>query len=288
MFKRYLLLALQLLFFAAIVVFVAQRYKQLTAIVEPSTILGKPFQLSLSIAGFIIFYSLMAWHWQLLSEKFANSPRSRQWLAFFASQPYKYLPSSLFTFSARAVYAKKLGLSVKQSSIIQLIENTNILIGAGLLVLLLSAFRTSFIWGLSAIALILLFAGVAVRTGLKLPKHGFRLAGREWVRLLALTSVAWLFAGIALYSLITATGQDIALLTAIVANTIAVGLGIIAVFAPGGIGVREFVYVKFAIDATGIIFWRLLTLVLDISLGFLAIYFIKRLKKSNSPLPTHA
>lgn len=279
--SKRLLLVIQLVFFVAIVVFGIQRFQVLTDSVTPSLILRKPIHLSLSVACFLGFYALLACHWQLLTQKFVGKHHTRQWLAFFASQPYKYLPTSLFTFSARATYAKKLGLSVKASSVAQIIENANIVLAGILVVSLFLIFQTSILWGLIGTSLIaLIICTVVLSPRLMISRNNFQLSGREWIKLFILPIGAWLFAGLSFYILLAATGHNITVLSAIVANTLAITLGILAVFAPAGIGVREFVYAQFAVAATGIIFWRLLTLVVDFAVGCIAIYLIRRHKGS--------
>jgi uncharacterized membrane protein YbhN (UPF0104 family) len=231
----------------------------------------------LSVICFLGFYALLALHWKLICDKYAKFPQRHQWLSFFASQPYKYLPSSIFAFSSRAVYAKKLGLPMKQSTLVQLLENINIILGAFLVAVVSLAFQASLKIGIGASALtILCLCGAVLIPSIKVPKSALYLSGHEWVKLLLLTFSAWLLAGTAFYLIVLANGQSISYLTAVAANSIAVGLGILAVFAPGGIGVREFVFSKFNISSGPIITWRLLTLIVDVIVGVAAIYTIKR------------
>jgi uncharacterized protein (TIRG00374 family) len=113
----------------------------------------------------------------------------------------------------------------------------------------------------------------------KLPKTALTISGRLWVRLFILPVLAWLSAGTAFYLMVMATGQQLDFVTAVTANAVAVSLGILAIFAPGGIGVRELVYNKFGVASAGIILWRLMTLMVDVLVGLVAIYWVKRLSK---------
>lgn len=64
----------------------------------------------------------------------------------------------------------------------------------------------------------------------------------------------------------------------IAANSIAFSLSILAVFAPGGIGVREAVYSFFSIAAVTVISWRILVFVMDFLVGIVSIFLIKKAK----------
>lgn len=275
--KRRLLLIVQAVFYGALIWFVVQRFDKLVASIDLGILLERPLHVAASIIFFLLFYGLLAVHWKLVCDKYEKYPQDQQWLSFFASQPYKYLPSSVFTFSSRAVYAKKLGLPMKQSSAVQLIENFNILGSAFCTAILFLLFNTAPVLG--AVASVLLLAaliGITFIPAVKLPKTALSISGRYYVRLLLLALAAWLSAGVAFYFIILATGSGISFVSAVAANAIAVGLGIVAVFAPGGIGVREFIYNKFSIGTTAIVLWRLLTLVVDLAVGLTAIYLIKR------------
>lgn len=283
--KRTLLLILQIAFYIVLIGFVVQKFDELTNSVNLNILLDKPFYVVFSIICFLIFYALLSLHWKLVCDKYEKFQQNRQWLAFFASQPYKYLPTSIFTFSSRAVYSKRLGLPIKQSSAVQLIENLNILLGSFVTALLFLIYNESIPLGFAAsVLLILILSAVCFVPTLKIPKTALRLSGKEWVKLFLLSLTAWMVAGTAFYFIVLATGQQIDFASAVTANAIAVGLGILAVFAPAGIGVREFVYNKFGITNTGIIVWRLLTLLIDVVVGFMAIYWIKRtaLRQNNT------
>jgi uncharacterized membrane protein YbhN (UPF0104 family) len=268
---------IQVTFYLAVIWFVAQRFNQLVSTVKPSILLNRPLEVGVSAVCFMLFYGLMSVHWKRICDNYVKFPQQQQWLAFFASQPYKYLPSSLFSFSSRAVYAQKLGLPLKQSSLVQIIENLNILLGGFTLAVILLAYVASPHLGILISALGILALAAARRIPLvRVPKTAYKIAGNHWVELFYLSITAWFFAGLAFYFMVLASGTTVSLVSAIAANALAMGLGIIAIFAPGGIGVREFVYSKFSISSTGIIMWRLWTIFIDVVVGLVAILLINR------------
>jgi uncharacterized membrane protein YbhN (UPF0104 family) len=277
MYKRKALLAIQIIFYIAVIWFIAVRFDRLIHSVDVGNLLQRPLLVILSVICFLGFYAFLALHWKLICDKYAKFPQQHQWLSFFASQPYKYLPSSIFAFSSRAVYAKKLGLPIKQSTLVQLLENMNIVLGGFLVAVVCLAFQASLTIGIGVSTLtILCLCGAVLIPSIKVPKSALYLSGREWVKLLSFTVSAWIFSGTAFYLIVLANGQSISYVTAVAANSVAVGLGILAVFAPGGIGVREFVFSRFNISSGPIITWRLLTLIVDVIVGASAIYAIKR------------
>lgn len=239
--------------------------------------------LTLSLLSYVFFYAILSFHW-LRSCRLVSGDEisSRQWLAFFASQPYKYLPTSLFTFSFRAKYARKLGMSVKSSSFAQLLENIGILTGgfltAGLLLMIVKD-QVLLVLGLGIVAGVIyklipndinnLFPSKTAN-----PKK--LISKEDIVKNIALTSIAWLLAGLSFYFLNKAIGIEVEAIKAIAANSIAYCLGILAIFAPGGIGVREGVFAYFSISSAGIIAWRLATLFIDLVLGAVAVLQINK------------
>src|SRR5665811_1633710 len=60
--------------------------------------------LTLAFVCFILFYTIMSFHWLKVCRIVEPSTKPIQTLAYFASQPFKYLPSSIFSFSFRSKY----------------------------------------------------------------------------------------------------------------------------------------------------------------------------------------
>lgn len=284
MFKKFLLTVLQLVFLSLVAWFIVSRLDELYAAVDTSLIRENPSLILLSVVLFLAFYSVLAIHWMGVCRLVDSENYEKQWLAFLASQPYKYLPSSVFTFSARASYAKKLGTTIKKSSLAQVVENGNILLGALCISIIFLAYNYSVLLGIGAtLVMIFLMGAVIAIPRLKIPKTSLEVSGREWLNLFLLTLIAWVIAGGSLYFLNKAVGDNVSFVSIVAANSIAMGLGIVAIFAPGGIGIREFIYAKFSIGAPVIILWRLLTLLIDVVLGVWAIILIKNNPTSKHP-----
>ena len=228
----------------------------------------------LAVLFMIIYYSLFALHWYFISCSINKQLNIKQSLAFFASQPYKYLPTSLFTMSFRAVYAKKLGMNLKESSVAQLIENFNIIFSGILLGLLLFALEYDIATGLLFITIttILIICMNLWDFKIKIPKTNREVSFKKESRMIVLCIAGWLFSALAFY---TISNEQSTFLLAGSAHSCSIASGILAVFAPGGIGVREFVLSNFGIAAYSILVWRVFTLFADLLLGLITIGFIK-------------
>ena len=282
--KRWILVVVQILAVLLVVVFAGLQLSDAIRSISLSNTLSIAPYLAMATLLYVVFYIILSYHWVLVCGMLEPDSR-RQWLSFFASQPYKYLPTSLFTFSFRAKYAKQLGLSYRKSSQAQLIENLS-MIGTALMI-------ATVIWlwlhgyvALAAVSAVMIMACLVVgvlilRKILKIQNEVsvIRAAG-----VLCVSLSAWLVAGLGLSVLVSGIdGVGLFEETAgvIAANAGAFGLGILAFFAPGGLGVRELVFQAFGIVAIAIVYWRLVTLVVDLSLGPLAWYLASRAKIKN-------
>jgi uncharacterized membrane protein YbhN (UPF0104 family) len=238
------------------------------------------FLVSLSGFVFLLFYVLLSFHWYRLSSLFAGK-KNLQYLSFFASQPYKYLPTSLFTLSFRAKYAKDLGMDIKKSSLAQLIENLNmlstgILVGA---VFYLLSEKQFLILGLLFAVIVSVWFFTPKKLNLNIKSKVVSIdKNYEFVNL-SLTSLAWIVSGFSFLILAKGLNVDIGIYEALSANALAYTLGILAFFAPGGIGVREWVFSLYSISNVAIVGWRIMTFCADMLLGFIAIGVIA-IKKS--------
>jgi uncharacterized membrane protein YbhN (UPF0104 family) len=68
----------------------------------------------------------------------------------------------------------------------------------------------------------------------------------------------------------------VTILKGVAASSIATASGMMVIFAPGGIGVREAVFSWFGFVASTIIVWRCITFVVDIVMGVISIAMIAR------------
>ncbi len=237
---------------------------------------------SIVVAGilFLVGYMFMALHWYRVAKMIDSTTKKKQWLAYFASQPYKYLPTSFFTFSFRAVYAKKLGLNVRQSSEAQVIENANLVGSALVLGMICAVYITNVMFGCIFTLLIAMVICILwIQKKFDVPFVSKQLDLRLWLKTVAIVSCGWVVMGLGFSVVSSAIELKTDALVAVAANSLATGFGIIAVFAPGGIGVRELVFSFFAYSSTTILIWRLTTFVVDIVAGAVSIWMIERSQK---------
>jgi uncharacterized membrane protein YbhN (UPF0104 family) len=230
-----------------------------------------------SFAIFVVFYVVFSYHWLLVCRLISKNVDNILILAFFASQPYKYLPTSLFSFSFRAKFAKDLGMGLKQSSYVQLLENFNILSSGALIATVFFVAHHSFTLGI-ALGLGSFFVAYFVHRRkfvLRLPKSKKIIPIYRMAPAFLVMCSVWIIGGTSFLLTNYAFGLNPNYLLAISGNAAAYVASILAFFAPGGIGVREFVLATFSIQATAIVAWRLLTFSADMLLGFLAVLYIK-------------
>lgn len=233
--------------------------------------------LGLSFVAFLAFYAILSVHWLLVCRIVQQDVPRIQIGSFFASQPYKYLPTSLFTFSFRAKFSKQLGLSVRRSTYAQLMENLNI-VGGGLIVgatfyLLDKGFLYAAAFVVfTVIVMVLLYNR---KTAMGIPIIRKTLPVHSMIVPLLVACLAWVVAGISFILISHSLGLSPNTWIAIAANALGYALSILAVFAPGGIGVRELVLVSFGMHGNAIIMWRILTFIADLSVGFVAVLYLK-------------
>lgn len=230
----------------------------------------------------LLFYFVLSIHWLAVCWLIDRSVPWQQAYSFLASQPYKYLPTSIFTFSSRARFSKRLGMTLKKSSAAQLVENLNLIGGAFALAGLILAFKLSLIIGLLYSLLgffVCLFAWQ--KKTIYVSKISFTIHLRKWLFTVLIVVIAWIVAGLGLGLLTHISTVPSNLLNIIAANALAFAVSILAVFAPGGIGVRETIYTYFTLALSVIVVWRFITLIADGFVGIIAAYLIRRTTKNN-------
>lgn len=275
--KNKLINYFQLLLTVLLVIFIVSKAGEFMSQVDWQAIASSWVFILIAGGFFVCGYIIMANHWLAVCRIIDPKSSNKQTLAFFASQPYKYLPTSLFTFSSRATFASKLGLGLKQSTEAQVIENVN-LIGSSLIsgaVLLL--FIYNFWLGLLATVVIAAVCGtIWYKKFIKVPFTKYNLDLRKWLKSLAIVSLGWFVIGFGFFVITSGIEGRFEPILAIAASDLATGLGILAVFAPGGIGVREFVFQYLTFASGTILIWRLTTFVVDIVIGICAGLAISR------------
>jgi hypothetical protein len=193
---------------------------------------------------------MLAQHWLLVAREIIPKISSNQRLAFFASQPYKYLPTSLFTLSFRAKYAKKLGMGLKDSSKAQIIENINMVGTALTLAGVLLLFFWSNLFGIVALASLGFFAVILWKNHhitIHIFKTGIKFHMRCWLKAVGWCLMAWSVIGCGLYVLAASLEPNVNIFKSIAASSLATGSGMLVIIAPGGIGVREAVFASFGV-----------------------------------------
>lgn len=234
--------------------------------------------ISLAVVLFVVYYGLMSLNWLFSTRLFDKKSRRSQMLVFLASQPFKYLPTSLFVFSSRAVYGKKLGLNYKQSTIAQLFENASIFISNFYLFFIFYFFEYSYV--LSLLVAVIGVVGLIwiYKVGdfnLRIKNRKIEIESKSITFMLTSTALGWLACGLSFVFLNLSLGINLEFNKVMAANMLAFSLSILAFFAPGGIGIRELVYEKFGLANIAIIYWRIVVFVMDMVLGVPAILLIR-------------
>ncbi len=281
--KSNLLKAASLLLTAGAIVFGFVYLKSLYSDFYDSQVEINWYLVATSVLLFVAFYTILSRHWLAACKLVEPKVSASQKKAFLASQPYKYLPTSLFTFSFRAKYASELGLGVKKSSIAQLIENASMLSSGLLLAAMSWAVIDRPVLMIPSLFVLAAFYYLLPQKMI-MNKKRFKISveKKAGLKLFCIAFIAWVFAGLSFYTLALAAGSSIGIPEAFAANAAAYCLGILAFFAPGGIGIREGVFAFFSVSSVVILCWRLLTLVLDMLLGAITILSIKMNTKSST------
>ena len=246
-----------------------------------STIPDHIVEVLLIVFMVFVFYGLLSAHWFLACKLIDPATEKRQMLSFFASQPYKYLPTSIFTFSSRAKFSSQLGMSLKKSSAAQLVENFDLIgsaIGIGALALLFQRSQVAF-WG--ALTLLVALSGALWYKGsIFVPKLRRKINLQNWIMAVFVTLCAWVVAGLAFALTAHVFSGQVSTINMIAANAIAFGASILAVFAPGGLGVRETIFTYFSVALGAIVLWRLITMAVDGVVGVVAAVMIRKQTKA--------
>lgn len=238
----------------------------------------------LSFMVFIVSYTFMSLNWWMSGRILKPDMGKRQMLAFLASQPFKYLPTSLFTFSSRAYYGKELGLTLKQSSAAQVFENASLFLSNLILFVVLILAKENPVASILLVSILGFFLTYLYKIDRKISLdfrgRSLNVRASDFIKMLSLTGAGWLISGISFLLLAKSMGIDHGVLNTLAANTIAFSLSMLAFFAPGGIGVRELVYSKFGISNMAIIYWRILVFVVDMVVGAVSIIVIKKVNRT--------
>jgi len=176
----------------------------------------------------------------------------------------KYIPGKLWGMVARGVQLKQsAGLTGQQVIRATFVEQYYFLGTALVISGVLYGFKIDQFWGMASLVAAVfvglvakrayvpllrvvswLVASIGRRAHWRMPDTSdLVVSWRGHMRLLGLNLAIWLLSGIVFYSIYVAmdhsSGQASTLALIVLANAVAVSLGFLALFAPGGIGVRE-------------------------------------------------
>ena len=219
----------------------------------------KLFPLLLSTAIFVFSYFIQIWAWYLITSKLGIAlPLLETLKSWFYSQFGKYLPGKVWIFLGRYYFYESKGKSRRGISMALYLETVTLLMAAGLLFLValllfrgtgLSHFGKPFGWLI--LLFILAFISLHPRVLEKVLNWFLVRFKRErisvsisypdilWVLLVSITG--WVVGGIGFYlfvdSIFPVSPHQILFLTGALAFSSI--LGLIAIFAPSGLGVRE-------------------------------------------------
>lgn len=279
--KRLLFLAL----FCAVLAFAGTRLARDLDELDELPQLGPTL---LAVAACALFYLFISAAWVRLSGPVIGPRGTRLHMAFLASQPYKYLPSSIFTFTARVRFARWAGLSWKRAAALSVLDGV-LLAGSGAAIWVVGLWP----WGTVGVALLAVgvFGGwtwielvldiLWRRRGVTEPPRIDRV---QLFQVSGLYSAGWIASGLAVSALAVGFGADVGLSEAtniVRINALAFAASILAVFAPAGLGVRETLLLSADLDAEVIVSWRIVTVGFDIIGGTVGALVLKRLWRSS-------
>lgn len=227
--------------------------------VKEASFTCRPFPLILSTLIFAFSYFIQVWAWYLITLKLGIAISIRETLeSWFYSQMGKYLPGKVWLLLSRFYFYESKGKSKKAISIALYLETATILLAAGLLFLIaliffkeIKLFGYGNRWEWLVVPFILAFVFIHPRILQKIVNWLFIRFKREPISLTItypdvlfiffVCILAWLVGGVGFYlflvSVFPVSSQHLIFLTGALA--ISSTLGLIAIFAPGGLGVRE-------------------------------------------------
>jgi len=219
----------------------------------------KPFPLLLSTVIFIFSYFIQIWAWYLITVKLEIAINFQETLeSWFYSQLGKYLPGKVWLLLGRFYFYESKGKSKKIISIALYFETITMLMAAGLLFLTslfffeevkLDSLKGSF-WWLSFLFILIFFSlhpRILQKTFnwfliyFKKEPLSLVISYFDALWILFVCVLAWVVGGIGFYlfvdSIFPVSLNQILFLTGALAFSSI--LGLIAIFAPSGLGVRE-------------------------------------------------
>ncbi len=248
---------------AAIFVFLGRMVWENWSQVKEASFNFRPLHLVLSTLFFVLWYVTQIWAWYLITVKLGIAISLRETLeSWFYSQLGKYLPGKVWLLLGRYYFYEAKGKSRGKISIALYLEVLTVLLAAGLLSAIgtvsfreANSFRSNMeIWW-AFLLLIIVFLSLYPKFLQKILNWILILFRKEpiilsisyrditWILLVCILS--WIIGGIGFWifvdSVFAIPSQHILFLTGALA--LSSTLGLIALFAPSGLGVREGVLV---------------------------------------------
>lgn len=223
----------------------------------------RPFHLILSAVFSVFWYLIQVWAWYLITLKLGISIPLRETLkSWYYSQLGKYLPGKVWLFLGRFYFYDSKGKSRKTLTVALYFETVTVVMAAGL-VFLASLFfleeSRSFDVGIPPMGLIAIFILAflflhpriiekifnSILRPLKREPVAISISYPEVLWILGVCILSWVAGGIGFYffvdGIFPVPSRDFLFLTGALA--ISSTLGLLVLFAPSGLGVREGVLV---------------------------------------------
>ena len=246
-----------------------------------------PYTLIIAIAVFIISCLVTIPVYKYSLDVFNCKPPIATVISMaFIPQAGKYIPSSAFLYAGLLWYLKKVGFTVKKSLFfLFFLQVLTIFISMILaLLIILSSEQYSAYLILPLIFIVLLFMFFSSRSKFKGTNvASFIVSSKRIFLVVIMLGLQVILTGLAYYFLLLSLTEVPFNIVpkVILANSLAIISGILAFFAPGGIGVKEGVLFYFMneevhsnnIVIVSVVFFRILMILMDVLLAFLAYLF---------------
>ncbi len=226
------------------------------------------------VITYLIFYLFFSVHWSFALSIVENRKIDRkQILAFFASQPYKYLPTSAFSVSSRSLYSVKLGAHKISTTAGAQLSEYGSLFASGLLIMVLTRIKLPmFILVPTVLLIFLSLSYVAIYLYRDLRKS------TKYLVLISISLVSWIIGGLSFFFVLHGVNLHTSFEDAVYLNDATFLASIAAVLVPAGIGIREAILFSQNIGFSGVLVWRIISVVVDVMSGAFAIVKINKRK----------
>jgi uncharacterized membrane protein YbhN (UPF0104 family) len=229
-----------------------------------------------------------AFVWLAILRWLGEAPRTIWVGMFFEAQLGKYIPGTVWQYAGRSALARAQGVALRPVATSLSIEFAGLVFGA----LFFSIFIVGW-WGTLAVPIA---AGVALLTSRSRRVRASGPAARAFLRALPLYVAVWPLTGVSFWligrALLHVPVHDVALYVGAFAAAWLVG--VLAFFAPGGLGVREAVLVAILRSKIGVndavvlaAVSRALFTVVDVALAGVGALLLRRVGESRTAAVVH-